>query len=154
MVSDQSEQSCHWRLASRLRSMSVLAFSLNLGEFHFILYCLRIHSLFKIYPFKDLSRILSPPSVISLKINQTVIDWLGVLRNSILLVHVAGVLSLEKYVSWDNSQRNKLWTDRWEKGIIFLRKIWNVCQEKLQIFYHAVFPLPHNVFCQKFVSTS
>ena len=48
-----------------------------------------------------------------------------------------------KFVTRDNSQRHKLWTDQWEAGIIFLRKIWNVCQEKLQIFYQAIWPLPH-----------
>ena len=37
----------------------------------------------------------SLPSVISVKINQTVIGWLAVSQNNILLVHVAVLLRLE-----------------------------------------------------------
>ena len=53
-----------------------------------------------------------------------------------------------------NSQTHKSWTDQWEPRIIFLHKIWNVCQEKLQIhvLYYAIIPLLlSHIFCLKSV---
>ena len=53
------------------------------------------------------------------------------------------------YVTQDNSQTHKSWTDQWEPRIVFLHKIWNVCEEKLQILYYAILPLSHMFFYNK-----